>query len=99
MTNPVITYDDKVMDLVFSGLPELVGTDKQVAWAESLRLAAIQNVKRQFHNTRAGAISQGRLAQYLVEMPALVNERVAPKLANADAKFWIDNKGIDLARG
>ena len=67
-----------------SGLTPLTGSEKQVAWAESLRakfvkaIAAFQGVE-----DRPGAVSKQQVLDVASEV-----------LNTADAKWWIDNKGF-----
>ncbi len=73
-------------------LPQLTGSDKQVAWASDIRqqmLAAIADLRKQ--------------AQAAVENPERDPHRTAPvvlavideMLRTAEARWWIDNRNAD----
>jgi hypothetical protein len=73
-------------------LPQLTGSDKQVAWASDIRqqmLAAIADLRKQ--------------AQATVENPERDPHRTAPvvlavideMLSTAEARWWIDNRNAD----
>lgn len=62
---------------------DLVGSDKQIAWARDLRSLFFASISRKL-------ISAGS---------SMADPKVAPRLAKvaaeSSAKFWIDNRGAD----
>lgn len=73
------------------GLPELTGSVKQVAWAETIRAqaaASLSPIKATMVANRANAPQKADLAINIIDAT----------LANASAKWWIDNRdaGFDL---
>lgn len=83
------------------GLPELTGSEKQVAWATTLRQQFIADTER-FIGTReeklasglfaADLTGQAQLETILRGMRVAVEERL---LTETSARYWIDSRGID----
>jgi hypothetical protein len=96
MTNPSIRYDDHIMQIVFDDLPELTGSEKQVAWAQDIRRGMLQTqiaVPFGALITRANLAGQGaNIAPAFVKL----NDQMAHVLSLSSAKFWIDNKNVSL---
>lgn len=75
-----------------AGLPRLLGTEKQVAWAAQIRqefLLAWRKIERRLTESALSDEPSAKLAeQLLFEGDAYVTE----PLAMAEAKYWIDNR-------
>lgn len=79
-------------------LPELSGSDKQIAWATDIRSAALQSPKNDVNNQRL--IPLDKLPADLPEDKANllreawddVNKAYNTLLRETDSKFWIDNR-------
>lgn len=69
------------------GLVELVGTEKQVAWANDLRVRLIKELNERYPSSGKDKEKRDKLFALL---PAAINER-------PEAKWWIDNRD-DLIR-
>jgi hypothetical protein len=65
-----------------TGLPTLTGSEKQIAWAESIRSAAAKEI--------------GELvATAKPEMAAVVNQAAEGILSATESKWWIDHRTSD----
>lgn len=71
-----------------SGLPELVGSEKQVAWAETIRASKIKAYGREIDGSgfRLDADDKARCPEVLKKYKK-----------ETSAKWWIDNRDNDLA--
>lgn len=79
-----------------AGLPALAGSEKQIAWAESIRKVAADGVA-DFRTRIIGAMerakAEGRTLPATAEAAKVAAEAIfAELLANAEAKYWIDNR-------
>lgn len=66
-----------------AGLPELTGTPKQVAWAETIRGEKIKSVK--------AVLAKLDKSNALY---AIVDGLVSEVINNPSAKYWIDNRDV-----
>jgi hypothetical protein len=74
-----------------AGLPELLGSEKQIAWAESIRLKALGEAQEAIEKN---ANTPERRAQVAPLMAQLKGEN--------SAAWWIDNRsksGVELLKG
>lgn len=76
-------------------LPALTGTEKQVAWAESIRTDYVNQIRRIFDNLRhnagvtdAAKIDAGAEAAHKNFSPFFDRR--------TDARYWIDNRNDDI---
>ncbi|MBB4017409.1 hypothetical protein GGR16_002438 [Chelatococcus caeni] len=92
--------------------PELVGSEKQVAWAKDIRAKALDEVAdmvaraAQAHGMSVGPIRLDDPAEWIDETKAkaaaltekLAGERALIKIfAQSGAKWWIDRRDLGLA--
>lgn len=85
-----------------SGLPALVGTERQIAWAESIRAKAIAAELNRVHAMSSSLDMPQRLreagltqADYEIRRHAVYDAGVAARLTietETSAKWWIDNR-------
>jgi hypothetical protein len=91
-----IRFDDQALSLVIDDLPALVGSEKQVAWAESIRRDLFDyQISQRFDAARRAAVAAGRMDQADAAI-AKMSDLLAPVLAETSAKWWIDNRNCDL---
>lgn len=69
-----------------AGLPELTGTEKQIAWAETIRAALIPRIREELIRLTKGA----EYSDDVVEK--LRTETMRRVEAQTDASWWIDNR-------
>lgn len=74
-----------------AGLPALTGSDKQVAWAESIRAAALAGFDAAATEFRALIAGQGDAATRAEAEQLLASDRAA-LAARTSAKVWIDQR-------
>ncbi|GAB4287231.1 MAG: hypothetical protein Kow0098_03450 [Ignavibacteriaceae bacterium] len=67
-------------------LPELKGSEKQIKWANDLRVAIID----EFHKIKKAILVQNQDKDPLI--PILLSRFEADILSNTSAKWWIDNR-------
>ena len=70
-----------------AGLPELTGSPKQVAWAETLRAARIKELGKEDIND---------LAEDIEKSPAEVEQAIAKIRRTAAAAWWIENRNVSI---
>ncbi|WP_051356389.1 hypothetical protein [Azorhizobium doebereinerae] len=70
-------------------LPALTGSDKQVAWARTIRAEIMGEVMEYLTTLRVKAEAQDKVAEY-EERAAVLLQVIG---ANTAARYWIDNKG------
>jgi hypothetical protein len=87
-----------------AGLPALTGSAKQIAWAETIRAAALPAIEREAADS-AALVGGRRLVEgnYPAEAAALLTEVadaaaliVAEARAQTDASWWIDNRDAEV---
>ena len=67
-------------------LPELVGTEKQVAWAETLRAEIFKEIADLEKKAGMPAVeADGKFAEFFVWLKS-----------QKEARFWIDNRSLSL---
>lgn len=69
-------------------LPELTGSDKQVAWARKIRADLFRRIAEELTIRRANAIKTGKAAEY-DERTGRMMRLLATETA---ARWWIDHK-------
>lgn len=74
-----------------AGLPELEGTEKQIAWAESIRKNMIEAVEKHVF----GRVDKGKTEQNPKAYQDLVKAFNSLK-SHSSASWWIDNQGYDF---
>ncbi|GAA0739251.1 helix-turn-helix domain-containing protein [Dactylosporangium roseum] len=72
-----------------SGLPALTGSDKQIAWAETIRLAGLASLE-DYARRHTGHISDATTRARVTDTLLRILTRIAS--AHADARWWIDNR-------
>lgn len=72
-------------------LPALTGSDKQVAWATTLRAAAVKNLRATRDLVQPFADNGNADAVHSISIINAV-------LAQAQAKYWIDNRDVTFDR-
>lgn len=78
-----------------AGLPALVGSDKQVAWAESIRAKLVPQIdaaEADFQARVDEANAAGRGSAKLGDVWAAIQADVAALRSEPAARWWIDNK-------
>jgi DNA-binding transcriptional regulator YiaG len=72
-----------------SGLPDLTGSPKQIAWAQSIRLAGLADLEGYARRPRrhVSDAAHARMDEALYRILVRIAE------AHAEAKWWIDNRG------
>jgi len=78
-----------------AGLPELQGTSKQVAWAESIRAQKLRQVRETWERELAVLKGSPERIARARELYRLGLERLE---AQAEARFWIDSRADDPIR-
>ncbi len=83
-----------------NALPTLIGTDKQIAWAMTLRLQKYSELDAFFVDCHARCASGTAAGLYSASSLEAKVERIKKAVAivksNSDAKFWIDNRGTSV---
>lgn len=81
-----------------AGLPALQGSDKQVAWAESIRATMIETATAYVAKV-AGATpaNEQQAAQHAAGLAA-AKATVEAMMTETSAKWWIDRRGSDPAK-
>lgn len=74
-----------------AGLPELEGTEKQIAWAESIRENMIEAVEKQIF----GKMDKEKIKQHPEIYQDFVKAFNALK-SHSSASWWIDHRGYDF---
>lgn len=84
-------------------LPELQGTEKQVAWANTLRLTMIEDLNKEIFNTTVdeakavleafGCKTRRELRTAIQEWPLIVDDFMQKE---TKASFFIDNRNFDI---
>lgn len=93
---PTIRFDDRTLSLAIDNLPALAGSEKQVAWAETIRRDLFDTqIGRRFDVARRAAVAAGKMDQAEAAI-AKMCDLLAPVLAEPSAKWWIDNRNINL---
>lgn len=72
------------------GLPELVGSEKQIAWAVQIRVQKLQELDSIKSRIPSGSEGEVRF-----------KETIEILLGNVDSRFWIENRdlsGIEIIR-
>jgi hypothetical protein len=72
-----------------SGLPDLTGSPKQIAWAQSIRLAALAEIP-DYARKLLARYPDPATRDRLVAALARILTRIAT--AHTDARWWIDNR-------
>jgi hypothetical protein len=73
-----------------AGLPKLTGSEKQIAWAETIRMKVIAQAQDAINRTATTPARQAQVAPLLAKLKAQTN-----------AAWWIDNRtrsGIELLK-
>lgn len=83
------------------GLPKLQGSDKQVAWAETIRVEYINKVDDFINRTVSADVNKGDLnkaeyARYFQPINETTKQFRDQLLSKASASWWIDNRGKPL---
>lgn len=73
-------------------LPGLLGSEKQVAWAQSLRLEYIDRVDERLESSRKYAIKNERIQEFDEAKTTCFNALEYFLRTKTEAKFWIDNR-------
>lgn len=69
-------------------LPDLIGTEKQVAWAEQIRAKALADAEARLADAKARGKGEDVLAK--------VAAKIAAVAGIADVRWWILNKGSNF---
>ncbi len=69
------------------GLPRLTGSDKQIAWAETIRKEI---------SDKAKALQTEKAAVGTDEQRALLAGIIGRVMAHTDCRYWIDNRGAGI---
>jgi hypothetical protein len=77
---------------VAGGLPRLVGSDKQVAWAVQLRADFCQAYRKIEEKLTTAALSNEPHAKLAEELLFELDAFASAPLAATEAKYWIDNR-------
>lgn len=88
-------FNDARLALEIADLPALQGSGKQIAWADSIRLEAVREIVKLFGNARSAAIARN-VDVDLDEQARKAGIVFGAMLSRTDAKFWIDNRNIDV---
>jgi hypothetical protein len=88
-------------DAAAAGLPSLVGSDKQVAWAETIRAKMLAELKPIVVSAKAkqSLAEQGRIAlddPRYVQLQAAIDAQADSYRMQASAKWWIDHRTDSL---
>ncbi len=77
-----------------AGLPALVGTEKQVAWAESIRRTALAEAAkvRALDRTKVAASIDPRQIEVATAYLAAYDGAMSTLKTESSAKWWIDNR-------
>ncbi len=98
MSQITARFNDRRLAMEIDGLPELTGSDKQVAWATDIRLEAVRRLEQWFEQQRNVARTRGieLSLDQLNAHAAAVATQAAKVLGRTEAKYWIDNRGQDI---
>ncbi|GAB0057455.1 hypothetical protein SIID45300_01783 [Candidatus Magnetaquicoccaceae bacterium FCR-1] len=77
------------IDAKESGLPALVGSDKQVAWAETIRANAMQIITSSSNHVKA-MLAAGKVPAHMVEQTNKGVGLLDSLIAETSASRWID---------
>ena len=88
-------------DAAASGLPELTGSPKQIAWAETIRAKMLADLKPILVSAKAkqSLAEQGRIAlddPRYAQLQAAIDAQAASYRMQASAKWWIDHREDSL---
>ena len=83
--------------------PELVGTEKQVAWADDIRGAFIRQVEAVVVKAYSQPKQDGSKIEGMDDLYAVMEQvgmiaAIEKVFAKTDAKFWIDNRGASFGQ-
>ncbi len=85
--------------MLFTELPELTGSEKQIAWATKIRKAAQEQWNNLIERQQRRAVDTPELLadktaiSWLAEDAEATREILATKVFNqTEARFWIDNR-------
>lgn len=84
--------EDAQNDAMLNHYPQLTGSDKQIAWANTLRMKAVEEVKGRIEEIVSIKQMQDDMAGLLQQV---LNNAVQ---SQTDSKFWIDNR-FDFGSG
>jgi len=82
-------------------LPKLQGSDKQIAWAEKIRIEYVDKLDDFISKTRSADTAKGNLSpdeysRYLQPINDTAKDFRDKLLSKASASWWIDNRGKPL---
>ncbi len=84
-------------------LPELTGSEKQVAWATKIRKSSMEQWNNLVEHQQRSAVDTPELLadknaiRWLAEDAEACREELAITVFNqAAARFWIDNRGVNF---
>lgn len=83
------------------GLPKLQGSDKQIAWAEKIRIEYINKLDDYIDRTKSNVTAKGNFdpdeyKKYIQPLNETVKELRVKLLSKSSASWWIDNRGKRL---
>ena len=77
-----------------AGLPKLTGSDKQIAWAETIRSKKLAEIAQQRADFEALGLRKGATPENIAAGMAQFDAVAAKVTVQADARFWIDNRDL-----
>ena len=79
-----------------AGLPVLVGSDKQIAWAETIRANQLAMVTRELTSVAEAMARQGKTEAQIATDRAPIDAMVTKVQSQTSAAWWIDHRSDNL---
>lgn len=79
-----------------AGLPELAGTPKQIAWAESIRSEKIKELGELRNYIIANANPNPEFQEMLANALKIIDDKMQELTAETSAAKWIDSRTTDF---
>ncbi len=80
------------IEMDISALPELIGTEKQIAWAEKIRLSMIEEIERYVERYKDGIVATREAGKDTSMTPQALNRTFYRILDNEQAIWWIEHR-------
>lgn len=79
-----------------AGLPSLMGSEKQVSWAETIRATQLAMIARELSNVAEAMVRQGKTEAQIAADRAPIDAMVAKVQTQTSAAWWIDHRSDSL---
>ncbi len=78
-------------------LPDLTGSEKQIAWAERIRAEVLASIDQFFAAARREAEKMNEVAKLEIEMTRQYQPLIVRVRSQTSASWWIDHRGESAA--